>query len=369
MRKPRIVIASVLKPVSDTRMFEKLATSLAADGKFEIFIIGRRVNPLPAATPGIHFICHSPFGRLSIRRLFAPWRIASKIRRLQADVIIITTHELLLSAISRKIASDAKIIYDVQENYQLNILHTKAFPAIIRNVVAWWVRQKEKLSTSFIDLCLFAEKCYTDQLRFLAARSIVIENKAVLPPTFSREPAKEKITLLFSGTLDETTGVFEAITLTEKLNAIDPRVQLHIIGYASRESTQVKIKRVIRDRAFIKATGVTSLVPHDEIIEAIRTAHFGLICYPSLPHTAGRTGTKVYEYLAAGLPILASDHLKLVAQFPRATITEIDFGNVDGSSLLTKLNSARDSSPDPNALWNVEGEKLRAAVNALTISI
>jgi len=39
MKKQRIVLASVLKPVDDTRMFEKIGKSLSRNPDYEIFII------------------------------------------------------------------------------------------------------------------------------------------------------------------------------------------------------------------------------------------------------------------------------------------------------------------------------------------
>jgi glycosyltransferase involved in cell wall biosynthesis len=364
MRKTRIVVASILKPVSDTRMFGKLATTLAANDQYEVIVVGKRTNPLPQHSR-VQFVCHPDFGRLSLRRLFAPFRVAVKLRKLQPDIIIAATHELLIPAISRKIASDVKVVYDVQENYHLNILHTNAFPPVVRNIVAWWVRSKELLSASFVDLFILAEKCYATELPFTAARSIVVENKAALPDGFTRQPENENIRLLFSGTLDESTGVVEAIGLAKSLHALDSRVQLHIIGYASRESTRRKLIDAARDSSFIQLTGISAVVEHRVVVEAIRCANFGVISYPSLPHIANRIGTKVYEYLAAGLPIIAAGHLKLASQFPDAAAIEIDLKNIDAETLLKKMRSHIPSPPDLSACWSKDAKELSAAIQQL----
>ena len=47
MKKQRIVLASVLKPVDDTRMFEKIGKSLAREPKYEISIYGYPSNKPP----------------------------------------------------------------------------------------------------------------------------------------------------------------------------------------------------------------------------------------------------------------------------------------------------------------------------------
>ena len=47
MKKQRIVLASVLKPVDDVRMFEKIGKSLSAITGHDVFIIG-----YPSKAPG-----------------------------------------------------------------------------------------------------------------------------------------------------------------------------------------------------------------------------------------------------------------------------------------------------------------------------
>ncbi|MFM7852383.1 MAG: hypothetical protein ACKO96_10825, partial [Flammeovirgaceae bacterium] len=77
IKKPRIVIASVLKPVDDTRAFEKMANSLAKQN-FEVYLIGQpSKNKLPGAS-FIHFLPVQKFDRLSFRRWLAPIKIALK---------------------------------------------------------------------------------------------------------------------------------------------------------------------------------------------------------------------------------------------------------------------------------------------------
>ncbi|HEY5825655.1 MAG TPA: glycosyltransferase, partial [Cyclobacteriaceae bacterium] len=88
----RIVLASILKPVNDTRMFEKLAVSLADSGAFEVTIIGYP-SIQKVVHPNIHFIAHKIFKRISIGRLFAPVKVLKETLQVKPEVIIINTHE------------------------------------------------------------------------------------------------------------------------------------------------------------------------------------------------------------------------------------------------------------------------------------
>ena len=86
-----------------------------------------------------------------------PFLIFRKIMRLAPDLLIVGTHELLVVAVLYKIFSRKKIVYDVQENYLLNITHTDAFPLLLRWPIAMWVRLKEIALAGFFDR--FLPKC------------------------------------------------------------------------------------------------------------------------------------------------------------------------------------------------------------------
>ena len=123
--KKTIVIASVLKPVDDTRMFEKFGISLSDSGNYKVVIIGYPSIVKPAY-PNIDFIPLNPFKRLSIGRILAPFQVYSKLYKVKHDILIVNTHELLIVALLNRIIFGGKIVYDIQENYYRNILFTDA---------------------------------------------------------------------------------------------------------------------------------------------------------------------------------------------------------------------------------------------------
>jgi glycosyltransferase involved in cell wall biosynthesis len=304
IKKRRIVLASVLKPVDDTRMFEKLGVTLAESGDFDVTIIGYPSAVQPANS-AIKFISLSRFKRFSLGRFIAPWSILRKINSVQADIVIINTPELLLVGVMSKLFNRHKLIYDVLENYYNNIKYTSAYPRGIRTVLAYWVRLTEVVTAPWVDLFLLAEKGYAHELNF-AKPHIILQNKlpASLVSQFSRVETRGYSKLIFTGTLAPTTGVFEAIKLCQELYKIDSSFTLKIIGYSAQPEILNQIKKSISDHSFITLTGGDTIVPHTEILKAISTADVGLILYPINPSTQSSIPTKLYEYLAMKLPIL-----------------------------------------------------------------
>jgi glycosyltransferase involved in cell wall biosynthesis len=303
MKKRRIVIASVLKPVDDTRMYEKLARSLTPIS--EVHVIGYpSVQKLPAS-PQLFIHPLPAFKRLSFKRFLMPIKIALKIQRLRPTHVIITTHELL-GIVGWLWVLGISVIYDIQENYFRNVWHGKHNPFGIRHVLAFLIRAQEWRNAVLIKHFLLAEYVYVNQLPFVKSRFTVLENKTIAPTLpIQRRPIPQRgIHFLFTGTLSASTGVWEAIRLVDAFYALDPSIRLTIVGYCSLDADWIQLQTLQKTRPYLEVVGGSSLVPHGIVLQYIQQADVGLITYPPHPATAGKVPTKVYEYLAYQLPML-----------------------------------------------------------------
>ena len=364
IKKRRIVLASVLKPVNDPRMYEKMGYSLLHH--YEVHIIGAMNSHDVSGTPVV-FHPLPPHTRLSFDRVLAPLRILKKILSIKPDLLIICTHELLWMVLVAKMLLRCKVIYDIRENYFRNILYTNAFPHFFRLFIASYVRIKEWITSPFINNFFLAEAGYEQELEFVKDKKIILENKVkkiTLPATRKLSLADKNIHLLFSGTLAPTTGVFIAIELATKLHALDPRIRLLIIGYSPLHIVYREINQLIHDKPFIHFRGDNKPIPHPEILSAIQEADFGIIAYPPNLSTKNTIPTKLYEYLGYTLPILLIDHPPWVemCQVYSAAIP-FNTGDFREQEILHKLKTTPFYSTIPtDVFWEMEEEKLLQTV-------
>lgn len=366
-KKSRIVIASVLKPVDDTRMFEKMGVSIARSGRYEVFIIGFP-SLSKVSFPGIHFIQLKSFPRLSLQRWFAKWQVFAKVWKLKPSILIVNTHELLFPVLWLKVILSTHILYDVRENYFRNILHSGSFPPLVQWPLALLVRFKEKLLAPSIDHFFLAEKAYENELKFHRGSWTVVENKTWIPNTMQeRKIEPGKIRLLFSGTLAESTGVFRAIQLSKELHRIEPSICLTIIGYAALRNVQEKIRREIHSCPFINLIGGDRLVPHSEIVDSILNSDAGIISYPVAPHTQNSTPTKLFEYLQCKLPIIQEAHWPWVQRYEKyQPFIFFDFSKGNPAKLLNDLKTKSFYPTTPQDVsWESEEGKLLKALEDL----
>lgn len=351
-KKPRVVFASVLDRIDDTRMFEKMATTIARHG-YQVYIIAQPSNSIPA-NANINFIPTKRVKRLSLSRLLLPLKIGLNVFKLKPEILVVNTHELLIVSIVNRILFGGKIVYDIRENYYRNLWHSEAFRPPLKWALAWMVRAKEKLASPLFHHFILAEKSYEDELTFLGKKYTILENKAALPMGYSRSAKSGPIDLIFTGTIAQSTGIFEAISLASSLHQIDPKVTLKIVGFCSLPDIRHRLESVVRDKPFITQVGINEPVPHGRIMKEIAKASFGIIYYPPSPHTNRSMPTKLYEYMACQLPILTWPDQSFANH-----VAEQNAGLLADTPPAELLDAMRQTSfytqPIANCLW--EGDR------------
>jgi hypothetical protein len=362
LRRKKVVLASVLKPLDDTRMYEKMALSLVQDGRFAVTVVG--FGEMPNAASNVQLVGLGRFGRLSFQRAWAPLRVLLKCIQVKPDILIVNTHELLLVGAANRILFGCQIWYDLQENYYRNIRFGGAFPSVVRLPLALWVRAKEKLLAPLYTGFFPAEKGYLHEMDFFGGRAHVLENKVARS---SLQPRKKRpvFTFLFSGTLAPSTGIFEAVQFVKTLRAHGAPVRLDVIGYAALPEVREQLQAAVSEAPFIILTGVDQLVPHSAIMGAIAQADAGIIAYPPSPHTVHSIPTKLYEYLGSQLPIVCVHHpvwSELVRTW-QAGIS-IDFKQFDATTLWQQLQSDFYPTQPEKVFWEEEALKFIEALEA-----
>ena len=371
MSEKRILLASLLKPINDTRLYEKLGVSISKLPDSSVHICGYEA-PIPEnAASNISFHPIFGFNRLSLGRAKAQHAYYQLLLKVRPELIIVSTHELLLVSYLYKHKYGCRLVYDVQENYSLNLRAQHNYSRGLKHLMAWGVRGLEKLTATGIEHFLLAERSYAEELPFLQGRYTFIENKYKAPSNQTKPdtpvaiPAAAPLRLLYSGTIAEEYGVWEALALTEKLYALNPAVQLTIIGYCANAHTWERLQANCQKLPFVELIGGDRLVPHSHILEKISESHIGLLPYRYNPSTFRCIPTKLYEYMAHALPILIQQNplWQAIVEGSGAGLS-IDFRTADATSLHNQLLSTRfytQGIPE-DIFWQSEEEKLLTLV-------
>jgi len=367
MANPIIVVASVLKPVDDVRLYEKFALSLGQTNKYDINIIGFSTKNAPSQY-NIKYFPIFNFRRMSIHRVLAPINYWICLRKLQPDLIIVTTAELLPVSCIYKMLFRCKVIYDVQENHYRNIIYNNHYAFLFKWFLALSVRGLESILKYSVDYIIYAERCYEQELRFTSRNYSILENKYKPIKSASVGTSTSIRNFLYSGTINENYGIFEAIAVFRALYELDDKLHLTIIGHCSYKPTLIKLKNLVKESKNIQLVSGEEPVAHDQIVDQILHSDLGIIAYRSNPSTKNCIPTRMYEYLALQLPMIIPHNpaWEKICNHYKAAIS-IDFLNNHPAELMESINQYNfyPQGIDDQVVWKKEEHQLLEIIDSV----
>ena len=343
MSRIPVIIASLLKPVDDTRMYEKLGLSLAQTNKYEINIIGFSIKKNNFQT-NVNLYPVFNFRRLGILRFIQPFKYLGILLKVKPKIIIVNSHDFLFITTIYSILTRTIFIYDLQENYLRNIEYNSGIFFPLNYILAYWVRFKEYFCHPFIYHYLVAEKGYFDEMPFIRKKGVLLRNLYVdiFQDIFPSQKAESRIKILYSGTIARSYGIFEIVRFIMKFHEIHPEIEFRIVGYCAHAPTLKKLETMISDKPYVQMIGGDERVPHQKIIEEIRAADFGIIHYELNPAIRNCFPTRIYEYMANRLPLLMQDYTpwsEFCLKYKAGIV--VDFENPDFNFLITNMKNDR----------------------------
>jgi len=124
------------------------------------------------------------------------------------------------------------------------------------------------------------------------------ENKRILDPT-----EDETFVIGFVGTLKPWHGLSTLVEAFEFVHQQNPNTQLLIVGDGPEKNN---IIQDLKDRNLLSATKFTGSVPHSEIPSLLNSMNVAVAPYPRMENFYF-SPLKVFEYMMAGLPVVASN--------------------------------------------------------------
>ncbi len=391
----RIVLASVLKPVTDPRLLARLGRTLAELPDAEVHIVAHVAADAPTARPDtlranvfLHPIFDFP--RLSLARALASRTLLRHLQSLQPDVLVVGAAELLPAGVQWQHQTGGQLVYDVRENYALNVRTQGVFPPLVAGRLAARIERMEAAAAPHLAGALLAERVYATQLSWLkeCRRVAIIENKYQPTSPIPNPPLRKPLTpdrpvrLLVSGTLSELYGTFDAIDVVQKLRDVfsQRQVELLLIGHAPRAADAYRLRALALDYPWLRLEGIEAPVPHAAIVAAIRRADIGLLPYRPHPSLDGCIPTKLWEYVGESLPVVMPEDLReglSTNAYIACVMYSRDFAlspdGTDGFSDFSKsiahaalwLTGNNQILPPPDAFWSTEATRLLDFFNDL----
>lgn len=233
-------------------------------------------------------------------------------RAMQSRASVFHFHdpELLLIAPIIKIIKRKTLIYDVHEHYPLMIKDKTYLPSWIRNITALIFQFYERISLIFIDYVFFAtDNIGKRYVRIKDIKAVSVRNvprRTLFPAKPLPIPERSK-TAIFLGYITEITGLREVIKAFKIVHEIVPDYKLFIVGKIVIPDFEKEIRKLVSDLKLEKSILFKGEVPYIDLQNILKEVRIGYITYLSYPNNMAGLPNKMFEYMGAGINIIASD--------------------------------------------------------------
>ena len=296
----KVCILTTVHPPFDTRIFHKEAKTLARAGYVVVLIAQHDKDE---AVDGVKIIA-LPKPRNRLTRIFGLTWLAFRLAlRQRAEIYHFHDPELLPIGVLLKLFTRAKVIYDVHEDVPKQILTKYWIPARLRRPLAVVFNAFEKLLARALDAVVVAEEGIAE--KFLRLKPVLVHNYPnleMLPnPSPRRKEEGDKV-LVYIGGITQLRGAFEMVRALEYLAHIDG-LRLHLIGKFAPPGLVQELQKLpgyqrVRFLGWLHPT---------EVYEHLRGTDIGIVCLHPEPKYVTAWPVKLFEYMAAGLPVVASN--------------------------------------------------------------
>lgn len=351
----------------DTRIFLKECISLAKN--FNVFlVVADDLGNVKKNNINIFDVGKSN-GRLK-RLLITSKKIYNKALELNCDIYHLHDPELL--RIGLKLAKRGKIvIYDAHEDVPKQIMDKHWIPKILRSLISYLFSIYEAYVAKRISGILSVTENICNRFKKQNKNVELVANYPLLEEAKKMNQLdfkKNEKQICYIGGLFPTRGISEMIESIENIN-----VELVLAGTFSPES----FKSELENKNSWKKVNFLGHVKREEIMKILKTSKLGLVTLHPTRSYVESLPIKMFEYMSAGLPVIASNFPKW-KNIINETNCGICVNPLDPNEIakaieffLTKPEKAKEMGQNGRKLiekkynWSIEERKLNAFYSSL----
>lgn len=292
---PRVVHLTTVHQRDDVRIFRKECISLSeagfevhlcvADGKGDALVQGVHIHDIGKV--------HGRFKRMALQ----PWRMLRRARSLGGAVYHFHDPELL--PVGFTLRRHAAVVYDTHEDVPRAVLSKHWIRPALRRLVASSFECFEDAVSRRLSAVVAATPHIAKRFGRLNPRSLDINNYPLASEleTDAGSTPRDNRTVCYLGGIGPIRGAYEMVQALEHVNA-----RLLLAGPFDKPSTEARC-RALPGWAKVDYLGV---VNRTKVREVMARSHAGLLLFHPEPNHVDAQPNKMFEYMSAGLPVIAS---------------------------------------------------------------
>lgn len=297
-----IIHFTTVHPRDDSRIRDKELASLQRTfgGPVAMYVqdgLGDEIDP----RAGFPIIDTGPPLRRLKRMTIGAWRMFHAVRRAKPRVAQFHDPELLPWAFVLCLFG-IKVVYDVHEDVPRQVLHNGRLPRWAREIAS----PLAALVECFAGRTLAGMVVVTDEIaaRFPPSNTVLVRNFPILQEmhTPDAKPIRERPReFTYIGTITQNRNIFRMMEAVGGL--ADPDARLRLAGNFMIEADR-RVAEAMPSWPRVRYEGWQSRAGIAGILADSRA---GLVLLKPVPHEMVTLPIKLFEYMAAGIPVISSD--------------------------------------------------------------
>lgn len=299
---PKVTHLTSAHSPTDTRIFLKECQSLAELGCETVLVAPHDADEVRNGVQ-IRSVRSAGGSRLT-RMTKTVYRVYKAALCEGADLYHFHDPELVPVGIALRLRGK-KVVYDVHEDLPRQILTKAWIPKGVRRAISILAQAGEWIAARVLSGLVVVTPAILE--RFSEQNSVLVQNfpvhrevvRSELPP-MSERPAN----VAYVGGIRAIRGIremVEAVGLASEKSA--EQVQMVLAGKFAREQTEAEVRQMPE----WEKVDYRGWVDRDELARLFRRVRAGLVLYHPAPNHVSAQPNKLFEYMAAGLPVIASD--------------------------------------------------------------
>lgn len=290
--KHRVAHLTSAHPPFDIRIFHKECKTLAKAG-YEVHLVAPHGGDAVVDGVRIHGIrkAQSRRDRLT-RTCAAAYEVAQAI---DAELYHFHDPELIGVGFLLK-AAGRRVVYDVHEDLPRDILAKTWIAPWIRRPISIAAATVEAIAGRIFDGIVVATP--TIYRRFPPGKTVLAQNFPILSEFAAGMPRRRQ--LVYAGVISKGRGFPEII---DALMYLPPDVHLVLAG----SFDPPELEEELRVRPGWSKVRYMGWVDRSQVVQLLGSSSVGLLIYRPDPNNIAAQPHKLFEYMAAGLPVVASD--------------------------------------------------------------
>ena len=236
----------------------------------------------------------------------------------KADVYHFHDPELIALGLALKVLRPAAaVVYDVHEDYPSMMRVKYWIPIALRPIVAECVQVANAAAGLLLDGIVTADPSVLKDFEGTAGKKAIVHYNFPKASMFTAQTTKISppvADLVYIGGMSDRAGTYVLLDALALLAERGLRVSARLAGYTDGEVGRSAIRARIQTLGLTEQVEFCGRIPHSEVPAWIHSGRIGIVTLQPIDKFLKNIPTKMFEYWACGLPVIASD-LPPIRQF------------------------------------------------------